>query len=179
MQTVFLFRWIFQIRRLFRQQPLSSSMVLVSGISLIAASLGYVYMQVQATQINQAIKVTQSSSRIAKSSVPSGTIIPVLPIFDSAQFASSLYKFADDAKLNVDEINYSLDDTANQPYLRYRISLTVTNNFQSIRQFVTRFQVELTHSTLDAINCNRESITSSALNCDLALSVFYRKTSRG
>ena len=179
MQTVFLFRWMFQIRRLFRQQPLSSSMVLVSGILLTAASLGYAYTQVQATQINQTIKAAQSSSRTTQLNVPSGTTIPTLPIFDSAQFASSLYEFADDAKLDVDEINYNLDDTANQPYLRYRVSLTVSNNYQSIRQFVKRFQDELAHSSIDSISCNRENITSGALNCDLALSVFFRKTSRG
>jgi hypothetical protein len=102
-----------------------------------------------------------------------------LPEFDSAQLVDALHDVANDIKLPIDEVSYALENTAGQPYLRYRVTLSVTANYPTIRKFADTFRKQAEHVSLDTISCSREDIAATTLNCDLGLSAFYRKAERG
>jgi hypothetical protein len=102
-----------------------------------------------------------------------------LPLFNSASLIESLHSAAEEAKLPIDEVSYSLEENLSQPYLRYRITLTATATYPAIRHFTDGIRRQANHVSLDTITCSREDIAAASLSCDLGLSAFYRKGGHG
>jgi hypothetical protein len=48
---------------------------------------------------------------------------------------------AESSKLSLDEISFSLDENANQPYLRYHATLTVSSGYPAIRRFLDQVRI--------------------------------------
>lgn len=170
----------FQIRRLFRTQARLSFALLAAGLSFFLALTTYVWQWQRMTETEQALDlVTQKSSSLTKIATPLSQSKAELPTLNSAQLVTAIYQVADETQLPVDEISYALDDNLNQPYLRYRLNLSVSASYPVIRRFVDRFRTELSHVSLDTISCSREDIGVAVLSCDLSLSAFYRKAGNG
>jgi len=102
-----------------------------------------------------------------------------LPAFESAGLVKVLNRLAGEAKLSLDEVSFVLDDNANQPFLRYRATLTVSSGFPVIRRFLDQVRAEQPQVSLDSIVCTRDDITTAQPTCDLIFSAFYRKPIRG
>lgn len=102
-----------------------------------------------------------------------------LPDFSSTQLLKALHRAADESKLPLDEVQFALDNNGNQPYLRYRATLTVSSGYSAIRRFVDRMREALPDVSLDTISCSRDDIGGKDLTCDLTLSAFYGKGDRG
>jgi len=88
-------------------------------------------------------------------------------------------QIAAEASLPLDEVDYSLEAGGNQPYMRYRIKMTVVATYPVIRRFVIDATSALSNVDLDAITCRRNDISTGVLSCDLALSAFFRKDANG
>jgi hypothetical protein len=170
----------FHLYRLFQEQPVAFVALLASGLALMLATLVWFGQWQRAEEAEQAVRLASQHPEFASAS-PNLVLAQqvALPGFDSAQLVSALHQVAAAAKLPIDEVSFVLDDTANQPYLRYRVKLTVSATYPVIRRFVDRFRSELMHVSLDAITCARSDIVDVKLTCDLALSAFYRKSGHG
>jgi hypothetical protein len=148
-----------------------------SGLALLLTILAYVVQWQKAETAEQAEQAMRLTG--LRTAPPGDAFEPVarapLPAFNSAELVSALNQVADAARLPIDEVTFTLDDTARQPYLRYQITLTVSASYPVIRRFVDRLRRELAHVSLDAITCSRDIVAKPGLTCDLAFFAFYRK----
>ena len=168
-----------------RWLELNPRMFLLASLSFmlffIAATA---YLRARADEINAREQLTQAKARQLRldrismnPSVPDP--IPVLPWFHSAQFIERLGHIAQDIKLPIDEVGFVLEEGNTQPYLRYRVTLTVSSSYPLIRQFAGEVVATMSHVDLDSIRCTRNDVASAALSCELAFSAFFRKEGRG
>jgi hypothetical protein len=103
----------------------------------------------------------------------------VLTAFENTQLVDVLNRVAEESKLSLDEVSFVLDENANQPYLRYRATLTVSSTYPTIRRFLDQVRTSQPDISLDSITCTRDDIATVELTCDLVLSAFYRKADHG
>ncbi len=102
-----------------------------------------------------------------------------LPEFDSAGFVRALSQVAEKTFLPINEVSFALENADNQPFMRYRVKLSVSSDYPVIRHFIDLFRSEWPHISLDAIVCKREKVTETNPSCELAFSAFYRKRING
>lgn len=102
-----------------------------------------------------------------------------LPEFQSKHLVDALGRVAQETKLPLEEVQFSLDDNGSLPYLRYRATLTVSSSYPLIRRFLDLLREEVAAISLDAISCTRADIGAPELICELTLSAFYRKGGHG
>lgn len=111
--------------------------------------------------------------------VASPNAAPVLPWFQNTQLVEQLHRVAHGADLPVDEVSYALEEGKEQPYLRYRITMTVSASYPAIKQFADELTSSMSHIDLDSISCRRADISVALLTCELAFSAFFRKDGDG
>ncbi len=170
----------FHFQGLIRAQPVAVAMAFVSVLAATIAGGLYAQQWVGADAAERELNSLNQQARapvLAKGQANKVQI--VLPVFNSSQLVDTLNRIASDTKLPLDEIVFSLDENANQPYLRYHATLTVTARYPVIRKFVDQVRSNVTEASLDNISCTREDIRTIDLTCDLAISVFYKKSGRG
>ena len=169
----------FHVLRLVRAQPGGFAAVLVSALLFVLAAIFCITLWQKAGSAEAALQATllavQSGAVSSGSPERSVVAAAALPAFNGAEFVAALNLVAAEVKLPVDEVLFTLDEGVNQPYLRYRITLSVVASYPVIRRFVDQYRRELEHVTLDSIACTRETIGAGALTCDLAFFAFYRK----
>lgn len=172
--------WAFQLMRLWCRQPLSLLMLLAAALCAIAAAATYGYWSHRGEEAR-----AQLSSVLRHAAAPRAAESPPpragadLPAFDSARFTSSFHALARDVGVPTDEIFYVLDSSAEQPYLRYRITLEAKSGYPELRKLLAALAVEQPNVVLDAIRCRREDARVVPLTCQLALSAFFSKGTRG
>jgi hypothetical protein len=166
----------FHIQRYWCTQPLGTAL---AGLSIVAAFVVIAIYPYQRHALQAATNDWQQLHTSSRAIGPKAAPLPekslALPLFQSSPLVGTLNRIAEESKLPLDEIQFALDDNANQPYLRYRATLTVSAGYPSIRRFINRMQQELAEVSLDTISCARDDIAAKDLTCDVALSAFYRK----
>jgi Tfp pilus assembly protein PilO len=173
----------FYLRRFFLLQPRVAASVLaavglVLGAALVAAQQSYERQSAEDALESAIREAKQARISLLKAPTPVSEQM-ALPEFDSAELVGTLHRVAADVKLPFDEVSYALEESTGQPYLRYRMTLSVTGNYPAIRRFSDSFRREASHVTLDSISCSRDDISAAELSCDLGLSAFYRKVAHG
>lgn len=156
--------------------------LLVSLILAVAACVFYVCQLKAETILRHQVAVMQAApAALAKTQVTAPRSEPAedLPRFNSSELVQQISDIAADLKLPVDEIGYVLDDSAREPYLRYRVTLRLSSAYPSIRTFSEKLAGGLSNVSLDALNCTRQDVSTAPLTCDLAFSAFYRKSPHG
>lgn len=173
----------FHLFRLLRAQPGVVGVLIFSTLALVLVSLATLQQWQQLHQQEQQLLELRAQSRqhpaAAALAKPAFTTPTIYPAFHSAQLADTFNQLATEAKLSLDEVSYGLDDNANQPYLRYRVTLVVTATYPLIRQFADQIALTLPHVSLDTISCTREDIGAIHLSCELAFSAIFRKETNG
>lgn len=173
----------FHLLRVVRSQPIAVG-VLALCIALAGFAVAAVVAQSRRADNAQSLladlRANATSSQAAKLLATSEqAAAPELPLFQSAPLVASLNDTAADSGLVLEEVTYTLDDNHNQPYLRYRITMTLNATYPLIRRLVEQLNANVPHLTLDAINCARKDVAVAELNCDVAMSGFFRKGIRG
>jgi len=158
------------------------TLLVTFGAFCVAAALVCLQQWRQAEVIT--LELNSLRGHAPKAFVPTQSGRPVddamiLPAFDSAALVDTFNYLATNAGLPVDEVSYALEDGTAQPYLRYRVTLTVASNYPTIRGFVDQLKTELPHVALDSISCSRDDIAQASLSCDLAFSAFFQKGVHG
>lgn len=170
----------FHARRQWRAQPVAfvalAAVVLVMAVFLATCLQQWEEAQA-AEQEWQSVSERMRAPVLAEPSVGAAQV--TLPEFQSKHLVDALGRVAQETKLPLDEVQFSLDDNGNQPYVRYRATLTVASNYPAIRRFLDLLHKEVAAISLDAISCTREDIGAPELICELALSAFYRKGGHG
>lgn len=173
----------FHAVRLLRLERVMFVALAAVAIAVVVASGAYVAQRYQAglneQQVQELTVARRATSMKAKAAQPPIGAPADLPPFDSAHLVRVLNDVAADVGMPLDEVAYTLDDGATQPYLRYRVMLSVESTYPVIRKFSRGVAATLTNVALDEINCAREDIAVKALSCDLAFSVFYARGEHG
>jgi hypothetical protein len=102
-----------------------------------------------------------------------------LPILDSAKFVDQFHSIAEDMHLPLDEVQYAFESSDRSPFLKYRMELTARAGYGEMRRFLAAVSSELPNVTLDAIQCGRNDVLASALDCKLSFSAFFSKVEHG
>lgn len=167
---------VFRARRLARLQPGLCIASIVAVLALLLAGLWLAKAASAHVEAEAQLDAMQQELRAMPAAAPAKTSpqAPSLPPFDSAQVVDALNAAGARTGLAIKEVGFTLDDGKDNPYLRYRIALTVSANYLAVRRFADTLHAELPDVALDSIRCSRESISAAALKCDLAFSSFYR-----
>ncbi len=173
----------FHVTRLFRLQPAVLLSLACAVVFLLIAAIVCLYQWRAVLAANERWEELRSTSKQKQAAenlnVSQEVASVVLPKFHSGQLVSSLNHFAADNKLALEEVVYTLDESTSQPYLRYRINMSVTSSYPVVRRFAMRLNSKMPTVVLDAINCSREDIAIAALKCDLSFSAFFQKEVHG
>lgn len=163
----------FRYWRLHRNTFLIIAVLVIANLALWLTSAQFYF---RAESLSDQILLEKQDMRTRKQAVARQTQEPVvLPDFDNAKLVAALHQVADELSLPLDEVSYSLDNSDNQPFLRYHMNLSVVSSYAVMRDFVVRLQRTQSQVSLDGIHCSRDDIGVAALSCDLNLSAFYRK----
>jgi hypothetical protein len=174
----------FYALRLYSMQPLAAALLAVAVVSLvISAGCWFVMDDIRR---GTAAELTAFSTAHAKRVAAPTVAVAVaasgdrdLPAFSSAGLTANFHAVASDVKLPLDEVSYTLDSSANQPFLRYRVTLSVKTGYPEIRKFVAALIAELPNVALDSVRCGKEDVVATVLSCQLGFSAFYRKGGHG
>lgn len=170
----------FHLRQLRQYQPIAF-WLLMAAIGLMVVSIVILIRQANVVHEAEAqfdevrLAVRASSSPRSSNDLPT----TALPAFDNALLVSTLDRLSTSRHLPLDEVTYTLDENANLPYLRYRITMTVTARYPLLRSFVDDVRHTMSNATLDTMACSRVDIGATELTCDLAFSTFYAKAAHG
>lgn len=148
------------------------------GCGMAAVALGYYGERITAASA-EVQRLTSHVPINHPTQAPPVTREVDLPVFDSAIFTSEFHAIAQDAGLATDELVYVLENSAAQPYQRYRITMEVKSAYPGLRKFVAALNSAQPHVTLDTLRCRRESASTEQLVCQLAFSAFFRKAPHG
>ncbi|MES2130513.1 MAG: hypothetical protein V4463_24840 [Pseudomonadota bacterium] len=171
----------FHVVRLLRLQPGASIAVAFGSLVLLASLIAFVAqwrLAQDAAQELASMHLNVLPSK-TKDRFDTGFARPDLPEFNSGALVSMLNKRASEIAVPLDEVTYVLDESANQPFLRYRVTLSIATSYSLTRRFIGDLGVAVPNMMLDAISCTRENIALPTPTCDLAFSAFYRKGGRG
>lgn len=159
-----------------------------ASLLALCVALGVVATVVLAAQASRAqaaqallaqLRSTAAPAQAARAPVAATLTAPELPPFNSAQLVAALNETATDSGLVLDEVAYTLDNNSNQPYMRYRITMSLNATYPLVRRLTEQLHLNVPHLTLDAINCSRKDIVVAELNCDVVMSGFFRKERHG
>jgi hypothetical protein len=153
----------------------------VATCALCACALALYVQQVLGVETTDSEwrTLNQHAKELDRAGTATGDVKLSLSAFNNTQLLEALKGSAENAKLSFDEVSFLLDASANQPYLRYRATLTVSSQYPIIRKFLDQVRVKQPEVSLDSIICTRDDISTVDLTCDLALSAFYRKEAHG
>lgn len=170
----------FHCRKIFQDDPAAfaacTCAVLVLTLAIGASSLAQRQHAEKRTQLVRLLGKAPGAASNAAAPAPAALD---LPWFDSAQLVEQFSKAAEESKVPLDEVGYVLEESTQHPYLRYRITLSVSASYSSIRQFADSIPAAMRHIDLDSISCLRPDIAVAPLTCDLAFSAFFRRDAHG
>lgn len=171
----------FYLQRFYRSEPLAFSVGLASLVLAVSAFAVFLMARAQArASLADLHTLQQEQKRKPVPTLPlAKSDVPELPKFSSAVFTERFHANAREVGLVLDEVSYSLESSGDQPYLRYRTTLSVNTGYPQIRRFIAALAVNMPHVSLDAIQCGRENIAANVLSCDLSFSAFFRKNLNG
>lgn len=174
--------WRFHLRRLVQIHPFMSASLSCGAFALVLAISFYVeqmHMVALARQELELQRRTAASKALNTPTSSATSVGPTLPWFRSTELIAQFGQLADEIKMPIDETAYLLEEAANRPYLRYRVTLTVAASYPVIRRFVAALSENMKNVDLDSISCTRADITVAPLTCELAFSAFFRKDAHG
>jgi hypothetical protein len=102
-----------------------------------------------------------------------------LKAFRSSHLLSVLENGASAASIKLDEISFAIDDSPNQPYVRYRASFTVLSRYPTIRKFISEILAGSEGVVLDTVACRREDVNAADVRCDISAYVAYQEKAGG
>lgn len=163
-----------------RWQPVASWALLCAILMAMASVVTLWYWHAESIASNEQLRSARALPRAT-------TLITVgtnsghvdLPAFSSADFTDQFLSTARDVHVPTDEVSYSLETGAGQPYWRYRITVDLKTGYPELRKFIAALASSLPNVALDAVRCRREDAASAGLSCQLAFSAFFRKEVRG
>jgi hypothetical protein len=169
----------FRVRRFVLAQPWFCLALAVTGVLCVLAFLALASMRHAITEATREQFELVATNR-AKALQPKVAILelPLRP-FDSAQAVAGLTQVADESNIVLGEVSFTLEEGVNQPFLRYRATMTVSANYLAVRRFVENVHSQLTDVSLETISCSREAITATLLKCDIVFTAYYREAEHG
>lgn len=99
--------------------------------------------------------------------------------FRSSHLLAIIEHGASTANVKIDEISFAVDDSPNQPYVRYRASFTVLSRYPTIRKFISEILAGSEGVVLDTVACRREDVTAADVRCDISAYVAYQEKAGG
>lgn len=173
----------FHILRMLREQPSASISLTLCIVAAVAACALLISQTRRAAvadgELAEARAVSAAAEPSRKRLATSLPTVPKLPGFQSSDLVTVLNETATESGLVLDEVTYSLDDNIRQPYLRYRITMTIHASYPLIRRLAEQLAAKVPHLTLDAIDCSRKDVGVAELSCDMAMSGFYSRGLHG
>ena len=101
-----------------------------------------------------------------------------LPAFSSSSLLKVIDHAADKADVALDEVNYKLDEGRATQFVKYQANLSIAAPYAHVRRFIQSLGEPTANVSVDELNCAREDIGDTDLNCDLVISAYFLKDAR-
>lgn len=161
----------FYLRRLFALQPLLAFAGLLALAALVSAGTAY-QSQRNAVRLAQAERLTLQQRSPPAQRVPG---VMELPTFHSVPLVQAIERTAAGSSAAVNEITFTFDDAATQPFLRYRARFSLVGRYFAIRDFIDQLGRTLPFAYLDSIHCTREDAGETDVVCEMTVTALYRR----
>jgi len=170
----------FHLRRQWQMQPLALVALTVSVFAIAGTIAIYSHAKNEKVAADSEWRaLDERTQKLRNAEQSRSEQPPVLPVFRSKHLVEVIGRTAESMKMPLEEIQFSLEDNGNQPYLRYRATLTVSSSYSVVRDFLALLHEEVAGISIDTISCARADIGVSELTCDIAVSAFYQRSDRG
>lgn len=175
------FSWLrFHFLRAARRYPFAlTGGVAFFAVGLVAGVLRLGLAHHEAALQRDIAGATKSLSQPPSAVSQQGAGRADLPRFEPNKLVEAINRLAANTKLPIDEVSFVLEDVRNQPYVRYRATLSVSSRYPAIRHFLDALQADQPQVALDGISCERDDIAAADTTCDVTLSAFYRRQDHG
>ena len=173
--------WLrFHVARMSRRHPFALTCAALLLTAFGATGIWLLSMARHESLVRRDIaNANRALAQAASAPTQQGTGSIDLPRFEPNKMVEAINRLAVNTKLPLDEVSFVLEDSRNQPYLRYRITLSVSTRYPAIKHFLDALQADQPQLALDAISCERDDITAADTSCDVNLSAFYRRPEHG
>lgn len=173
-QALFVFRRTLAAYRL--PFALAAVAVLLLAFAIAFHVTGISALQAARMEARGLSKQEQASAEQALRAAPA---VVDLKAFRSSHLLGILEEGASSANIRLDEISFAVDDSPNQPYVRYRASFQVLSRYPTVRKFISEILSGSEGVVLDTVSCRREDINAADVRCDISAYVAYREKARG
>jgi len=153
-------------------------MILLAGAGLFLASALVLHFANKEALRAARIEAAALVKRGVPTSVQMAGSAPALAklkAFQSSHLVAILEQGASTANVKLDEISFAIDDSPNQPYVRYKASFTVVSRYPTIRKFISEILAGSEGVVLDTVACRREDVTVVDVRCDISAYVAYQE----
>lgn len=149
-------------------------MILIAAVAYRATSEGALHAaKADANQLSKQLDAGEMRLRRGASTKVS------LKAFQSSHLLAIIEQGASGANIKLDEISFAIDDSPNQPYVRYRASFTVLSRYPTIRKFIAEILAGSEGVVLDTVACRREDVNAVDVRCDISAYVAYEEKAGG
>jgi hypothetical protein len=159
----------------------SPSIVAIGAIVLFALAIAF--QMAGNTRLQTARSETRGMSQRGKPAVTLKDEVAQVRVdlkaFRSSHLLAIIEQGASTANIKIDEISFAVDDSPNQPYVRYRASFTVLSRYPAIRKFISEILAGSEGVVLDTVACRREDVTAADVRCDISAYVAYQEKAGG
>ncbi len=166
----------FKIRRALTAYR-SPSMLMVGATVLLA--LAVAFQIASKNRLQTARSETRGISLRAKpTDMPKDGVVQLkkdLKAFRSSHLLAIIEQGASISNIKIDEISFAVDDSPNQPYVRYRASFTILSRYPTIRKFISEILAGSEGVVLDTVACRREDVTAADVRCEISAYVAYQE----
>jgi hypothetical protein len=166
----------FHVQRAIALHPFLVSAFSLATVGLLF-SIGYFISQQAALRSAIATSVMLSGAKtVAPDAVPVGA---ALPEFHTVPLVRAIVLAAEASETSVSEIKFAFEDSATQPFVRYRASFSLVGKYFGIRAFIEDVRSALPFAYLDALHCSREDAGVTEVTCEMTITAVYSRKQDG
>ncbi|KQZ32565.1 hypothetical protein [Duganella sp. Root1480D1] len=170
----------FVLRRMLAAYRLPFALA-ASAVVLLATAIAFYVAETSALQAARLeafdlSKQEQAAAEQARRATPAKID---LKAFRSSHLLAILEHGASSANVKLDEISFAVEDSPNQPFVRYRASFQVLSRYPTVRKFISEILSGSEGVVLDTVSCRREDINAADVRCDISAYVAYREKAHG
>jgi len=168
--------WVrFELRQAL-DRPSLAHLSFITALALLIAAVCWLVAATGQDASSQAL--LRSRLGAAMGSVVHAGPTVTLPAFSSPALLKVIDRAADKADIELNEVNYKLDDGRATQFQKYQATLSIAAPYANIRRFIQALGESAANVSVDELNCTREDIVDTELSCDLVVSAFFLKDAR-
>lgn len=165
--------WSYRFRAVVQREPLLCAVFALALLILLGT---FAWMSAAQARRNTAqAELGRLQSTLERKPAPAmlRSAHPNLPAPTPVHLVAALHESAGIAGLDLQDVAFSWENSASQPYIRYRAAFSLTTTYAGARKFIAAMLAQGSNIMLDELSCARKEERNRALSCDFTFSELY------